>query len=103
MRRILGKLSLLTGAIGLSLSLASSAVGQTDVPEFSRIQPDTFGGNMALSNAWGDYDNDGDLDILLSGDTGSSVPTTKLYRNNTATANTPRLNVGLRSTPLVFH
>jgi len=33
------------------------------------------------SVAWGDYDNDGDLDILLTGHTGSSV-ISKVYRNN---------------------
>jgi uncharacterized repeat protein (TIGR01451 family) len=32
--------------------------------------------------AWGDYDNDGDLDILLSGRDNSNNPLTKLYRNN---------------------
>jgi len=33
------------------------------------------------STAWGDYDNDGDLDILLTGWDGSS-PITKIYQNN---------------------
>ena len=32
--------------------------------------------------AWGDYDNDGDLDLLLSGRLESEVITTKLYRND---------------------
>jgi hypothetical protein len=34
------------------------------------------------SVSWGDYDNDGDLDILLSGDTPSGISSTKLYRND---------------------
>ncbi len=31
---------------------------------------------------WGDYDNDGDLDLVVSGFTGSSVPYTRLFRND---------------------
>ena len=38
------------------------------------------------SVAWGDYDNDGDLDILLTGDTDSGRVST-LYRNNSPVAN----------------
>jgi hypothetical protein len=34
------------------------------------------------SVAWGDYDNDGDLDILLSGLVGGNNPVTKVYRND---------------------
>ena len=33
------------------------------------------------SVAWGDYDNDGDLDILLTGADGGGGPVAKLYRN----------------------
>ena len=32
--------------------------------------------------AWGDYDNDGDLDILLTGDHGSGGRVAKVYRND---------------------
>jgi predicted nucleotidyltransferase len=34
------------------------------------------------SVAWGDYDHDGDLDILLAGSTGSTTRATEVWRNN---------------------
>ena len=38
------------------------------------------------SAAWGDYDNDGDLDIALTGNS-EDVPVSKIYRNDITTAN----------------
>ena len=38
-------------------------------------------GALACSVAWGDYDNDGDLDIVLSG-LSAHGNTTKVYRND---------------------
>jgi methionine-rich copper-binding protein CopC len=47
------------------------------------------------SAAWGDYDNDGDLDILLAG-YGGSAAVSKIYRNNSVIANTaPAAPTGL--------
>ena len=46
-------------------------------------------GAYAGSVKWGDYDNDHDLDILLTADTGTEVPVTKIYQNTTTTPNTP--------------
>jgi FG-GAP-like repeat/FlgD Ig-like domain len=41
------------------------------------------------SVAWGDYDNDGDLDLLLTGMDTSELPTSLIYRNNPSIPNTP--------------
>ena len=42
----------------------------------------------SASAAWGDYDNDGDLDILLTGQIGATLQS-GIHRNNSTTANTP--------------
>jgi len=45
------------------------------------------------SVAWGDYDNDGDLDILLNGEDNSNTPISKIYRNTGG--NFTDINAGL--------
>jgi hypothetical protein len=51
---------------------------------------------------WGDYDNDGKLDILASGET-TNGRVTRIYKNNSANANTiPLKPTGLTATALAF-
>ncbi len=47
--------------------------------KFVLVENDFIDINTA-SHAWGDYDNDGDLDIIMAGYNGSAV--TKIYKNN---------------------
>jgi len=57
-----------------------SRVYQNDGGSYSDIAAPLTGIDRS-SNTWGDYDNDGDLDILMSGYTGSQR-ITKIYRND---------------------
>jgi hypothetical protein len=41
------------------------------------------------AGAWGDYDNDGRLDILLCGSNALSIRIAQVWRNNSAVSNTP--------------
>ncbi|MFC1547883.1 FG-GAP-like repeat-containing protein [Candidatus Neomarinimicrobiota bacterium] len=50
------------------------------------IIPDALSEGAA---AWGDYDNDGDLDILVTGNDEAGTATTKVYRNNSSSPNQP--------------
>ena len=71
-----------------------------DTQEFTEIPtliPNTYNGEAS----WGDYDNDGDLDILLIGTAGEDneegLPFAQIYRNNIATPNTaPQTPTNLR-------
>jgi len=70
------------------------AVGQTNVSRLYRNDAGTFVDSGATFHnlylgtlSWMDYDNDGDLDLLLAGNTGG-LDVLRIYRNNTLTPNT---------------
>ena len=66
------KLAMLAGA-ALMLAAAASA----KEPPFASVQPELLGMPGSLSNAWADFDNDGDLDLAVSLKSGEI----RLYRN----------------------
>ncbi|MBL1215345.1 MAG: T9SS type A sorting domain-containing protein [Ignavibacteriae bacterium] len=49
-------------------------------PLFSEVMQTQMTGVYSSSAAWGDYDNDGDLDIVFTGQ--AAQPITKIYRND---------------------
>jgi hypothetical protein len=54
--------------------------------EFSKLEPDLIPSGMVYgAGSWGDYDNDGDLDISLIGETESSVRDARLFLNEGGT------------------
>jgi hypothetical protein len=65
---------------------AFQATAQTPPPApaslpFTKIQPELLGVPGSLSNAWGDFDNDSDLDLAVSLKSGEI----RLYRNDAGT------------------
>ncbi|MCX6301505.1 MAG: FG-GAP-like repeat-containing protein [Bacteroidia bacterium] len=55
---------------------------------FTELTGISLAGVYQSACAWGDYDNDGDLDILLTGKDENDNIISKIYRNNIVTANT---------------
>jgi uncharacterized repeat protein (TIGR01451 family) len=77
---------LLTGFTGPGSGTPTARVFRNDGPPGWTFT-DIGAGLEDLGNgsvAWGDYDNDGDLDILLTGEDSSEayVPTSRIYRND---------------------
>src|SRR5262245_14738152 len=62
--------------VALALGLVASAAID---PAFTLVQPDLLAVPNSYSNAWGDYDNDGDVDLAVSLGSGE----VRLYRNDT--------------------
>src|SRR5262245_25652090 len=60
------------------MSPLTAAAAAGDEPPFTSVQTELFAVANSFSNAWGDYDNDGDLDLAVSLGTGE----VRLYRND---------------------
>jgi len=61
------------------LCLSSFSVAHAQVPGFELVQPGLFGAPETLTNAWADYDNDGDFDLFVG--FRPNLPN-RLYRND---------------------
>jgi hypothetical protein len=79
----------------LDIALSGYADGLGAISRIYANQAGTFThidagleGMQRSAAAWGDYDQDGDLDLFLTG-LGSSARIARLYRNNATTPNTP--------------
>jgi hypothetical protein len=82
----------------LDILLIGGGASQHIATVYKNLGDGTFTEDQAASTvltgvkgdvAWGDYDNDGDLDILLTGDDGQGNRIAKVYRNNSCTTNIP--------------
>ncbi|MDO8586290.1 MAG: FG-GAP-like repeat-containing protein [Armatimonadota bacterium] len=79
-REISGSASVLLVAIAFALAMGNSAfAGFTDIGA-------GLVGVQYSSVAWGDYDNDGDLDVAIAGYTGTAY-TSRIYRNDAGAFN----------------
>ena len=92
---------LLTGQLGFGAGLLTQLFRQTATGSFQNATSSIPGvqGVRYASTSWGDYNNDGRLDLLYAGETVSENRITQLYLNNTPLANTrPSSPTSLQST-----
>lgn len=71
-------LCLAAGLAGASGARAQGGAAQRMALPFTAVQPELFAVPNSFANAWGDYDNDGDLDLAVSLGSGE----VRLYRND---------------------
>lgn len=102
-----GKLDILyAGSIG-SAPPISRVYTNNDNNEFTELTGNNLINTKYGSVAWADVDNDGDLDLIISGQVTESQSVTKLYINNTSTPNTPpnpltNLSANVENNDIVF-
>lgn len=81
------------GDLDILLTGLSHATPNPIISKIYRNQSNVFqelGANLSPASdvcVWGDYDNDGDLDVLLSGWNGSGANVTSIYRNDNGSFN----------------
>jgi hypothetical protein len=75
-----------------------TAAAPATEPAFAPMQPDLLGMPGSLSNAWADFDNDGDLDLAVSLKSGE----VRLYRNDKGVLTSVGGAMGLPTTGYEF-
>lgn len=54
-------------------------IAHAQIPDFELVQPELFGAPESLTNAWADFDNDGDYDLFVGFRSGNA---NRMYRND---------------------
>lgn len=83
---------LFSGRYHPSKKLSKCFIYRNDNGNFTNINANLTGLSRG-SSAWGDYDNDGDLDLIMTGLDNNGKRVTKLYRNNNGKFTDTRANL----------
>lgn len=87
-----GKLDILLAGVNIQTNLISQIWRNTGNWVFTNLTAGLPGVHFG-SVAWADFDNDGRLDVLVSGLDTNSSPILQVYHNNTPLTNSPALRI----------